>query len=178
MNPFAGTNTDSMLALAGEVVTGLVNHDFPWFTLAEGDVPTLARQLAVAKELTDAARGVQSQIEKACARALRDTRGIVEVPGLGTIERHGGKKRTEFDHPAIVSKLAEKAHDLAMETGEHPADVAARIVADAAGMDTASASWRATSLRKYDIDPDKYATVDYGQPTVQLVVNSTAEEAA
>lgn len=156
-------------------VQALADGGVDWLHITEGDLASLADDLATAKALTEAARTVQSQIEQACAKALEGTRGPVELPGIGTLQRRNGALRKSWDHQRLAPVVAQAAMAVYDADADGPmAEYVASKLVEAAGL----SYWRVGVLRGFGLDPATYCDESYGQPTVQFVPASVQEDAA
>lgn len=99
-------------------------------------------------------RMFRSRIEQEIAKRAKTK--LVEFPG-GTAEIRAGAKRKNWDWTLLADAVVEAA----MEQGESPKDA----LIDCVGV-TPSHNWRVGALRKRGLNPDDYAEVSYGMPSV------------
>jgi hypothetical protein len=90
----------------------------------------------------------------------------LETP-QGAVQRHGGTKRSKWDHGAVLDALRryaqENPHD--PETGERDlAHATYKAITECAGI----GYWRTGALKARGIDPDEYATKSEGRSTVVI----------
>ena len=139
-------------------------------------VETLAHTLNDAKSVLDAARNYVAAVEQALVKKL-PARGVVEVAGLGTLERKSGAKRTKWDTARVaplVARIAVEARE-PDANGEipDPVDTAVSAVLNAAGI----GYWKVSVLRELGLAPEGFCSTDWGVPRVVLNVNAEADAA-
>lgn len=104
---------------------------------------------------------------------------VVELPGLGTLERKGGKDRKAWMHDDLFRVLLARSRDERRadpETGEYesPEEAAVRVIRECAGV----GYWRVEPLRKRGLSVDEYCTSTPAPPTVILREAKGEEDAA
>lgn len=96
---------------------------------------------------------------------------VVQLDGVGTLERHGGRDYRGWDHARLISLLAARAADRRVDrdTGEIlPPAVFAQAVADLIAKCAAIYKWKVTGLREEGIDPEQFCEVVEKDPTVSI----------
>jgi len=140
--------------------------------LAEGsdDVEFLGKLLASVRELRRVLANCHDSIEDAMT-AWMEARGLwqVELPKVGVLVRHSGKKRTKWAHDAILDSLYHEVlcgpeHN--PETGERvPAEERVlQAIRGAAGI----GYWRTSALKKWGLVADHYCETSEGRQSVEI----------
>lgn len=137
----------------------------------ESRVHLLAEELVALKaDRKDLDLKIQ-EVEDALVDAMaEDRQWEVEVPGIGVIKRHGGKKRSTWRHEDLwraVTTYARNHRKVDEETGELEAEwesVSRNLRAAAA-----PSYWRKTALAPMTIDPDEYCSTTVGRQTIEVV---------
>lgn len=136
--------------------------------------PELVAQLV---ELTDQRQHIADRIMEVEDLLTAAMRGAdvwyVEVPGLPPIKRHGGKKRSSWDHEAVFTTLRLLAREprhrkmADPEAGEieSPEEAVARHIKECAYV----AYWRAGDLKARGVQPDQFCEVSYGRQTIEVI---------
>lgn len=140
----------------------------------ESEVADLVAQLI---ELRDQHRAIGDRMREVEDVLIEAMAGIdlwyVEVPGLGVVKRHSGKKRTQWQHDDLFTEvrlMARQPENRIMvdaEAGEieSEGEAVARILREAAHVDY----WRLTNLRRLGLDPDQFCRTIPGRPTIEIV---------
>jgi hypothetical protein len=115
----------------------------------------------------------EAGIERALARVMPTN--TLDLEGVH-VERHSGRKRTEWDHDGLLHALAD-CFAVDPETGE--VDETLRpLFADAVRFFTRAAQvsgYRTRSgLVPLGVDPDQYCRTEPGRPSIELVVGESA----
>ena len=151
-------------------------------------LPAFPELLAQLVELTDQRQHISDRImevEDLIVAAMAGTKPpvwYVEVPGLPPIKRHGGKKRTAWDHESVFSTLRMLVRDPQHrkssdhETGEieSPEEAVVRHIKECAYV----AYWRAGDLKARGVQPDQFCEVSYGRQTIEICGDQTKRKAA
>lgn len=143
--------------------------------LSASTFPELVAQLV---ELTDQRQHISDRIMEVEDLIVAAMAGaappvwFVEVSGLPPIKRHGGKKRTAWDHEAVFTTLRLLAYDLDYRksidgTGEieSPEEAVVRHIKECAYV----AYWRAGDLKARGVQPDQFCEVSYGRQTIEVI---------
>lgn len=120
------------------------------------------------QDLSDRMTDLEDRLAEAMAEIGAWT---VEVPGIGLVRRHGGKRRTVWQHEALFSILRQLAADashriVVADTGEIEGE--GEAVMRHLRQCLQPAYWRSGALKSRGIDADEYAVVSYGRQTVEL----------
>lgn len=132
------------------------------------DWKAMVELLADIRDTRQRLHQLEAVVEALCAAIMTDNR--LELPALGLLaERHGGKRRTSWDHSRLAGVVArtyatdETSGELDPTLAEVSEAVTSHLL-QFAHVDY----WRAGVLRSAGIDPDGYATVERGRSTVQI----------
>jgi hypothetical protein len=136
----------------------------------QGDLEALAYGLV-------ALRAIKTQVDALTRATENDVADLmpskmVEVPGVGLLERRQGAKKTVWDSDAVLREVVKAA--IVGPDGELPATVmeAVHVLVEAlkaaAPVDTPSFGWRVGGLKALDIDPTEYRTQEPGRISVQV----------
>ena len=132
------------------------------------DVEFLATLLTSVREVRALLAECHDQIEDTLVAGMA---GLwrVEVPHVGVIVRHSGKKRTRWAHDDLWEAVVDAvlSEPQADENGEvlPPAEAVAVALRRAVG----PGYWRTTALRDYGLDPDEFCSTSEGRETVEVV---------
>lgn len=126
---------------------------------------------AMLEEANRALSAARTALADKLARALPDKRLVVE--GVGTFERHGGKKRTSWDKEALLSAVLD-SRMADSETGEF---------FDESPLDKVLAVWnlgvpRTTVLKVRGIDGDQFCETEPAPWSIQLTGEVKSESEA
>lgn len=134
-------------------------------TEPDTELVDLARTLTHLDSEMKALREQRDHIIAALAAAMPSK--VVELPGVGVLERRGGRTRKAWDHEMLMRLVLARSRDERRcdpETGEFEdaGEAAVRVLAECAHVDY----WRSTALRQRGVDPDEYAESTPAPPSV------------
>jgi hypothetical protein len=107
---------------------------------------------------------LESECESALARAMPAR--VIELPGL-TLERHGGRKRTNWDHDRLLSLIVSRV-PADPESGELISEAAQKAITTEVRACAGIAYWKVGELRARDLDPAVFCDEEEGRATVQI----------
>lgn len=164
MDITADLHTDARLILETAKNLEGVAYDY-----VPGDIEPDLIAWAMLEEANRALSAARAALADKLAKALPDKRFTVE--GVGTFERHGGKKRTKWDREALLSAVLDSRMADA-ETGEF---------FDESPLDKVLAVWnlgapRTTVLTVRGIDGDEFCETEPAPWSIQLTANAPISE--
>lgn len=138
---------------------------------ATDDVVGLAALLAAVRHTRATLAFVESEVETLLAKAMPSA--TLAVEGVGVLERRGGTKRRNWDHPRLASLLAARVGDRRFDpgTGEElarPPAVLAQDVADEFLACAGVSYWKAGALKARGLDPAAFCEEEAGRATVGI----------
>lgn len=129
------------------------------------ELAELAKSLSVIDREIRALREQRDHIVAAIVAAMPSK--VVELPGVGSLERKKGNDRRRWDHETLLRVVLARSRDERRadpETGEYEdaGEAAVRVLAECAHVDY----WRAAALKARGLDPDEYCESSPAPPSV------------
>lgn len=128
-------------------------------------VAALAALLADLRRARSTLAFLESEAESALAQAMPAR--VLEVPGVGVLERHSGRKRTNWDHDRLLSLLVARV-PADPETGELIAEGAQKAIIAEVRACAGISYWRVGELRARELDPVAFCDEEAGRATVHI----------
>jgi hypothetical protein len=128
----------------------------------------LAAQIAALDNVIAALRSTRDDLAEKLAKAM--PRDVVELAGVGRVERRRGKDRKAWDHDALFARVLAYGRDerrVDLETGEvleSEGEAVLRVLREMAHVDY----WKAAALRQRRLNPDEFATATPGRASIQV----------
>jgi hypothetical protein len=107
---------------------------------------------------------LESEAETALAGAMPAR--VVELEGM-VLERHSGRKRTNWDHDRLLSLLVARV-PADPDTGELVGEGAQRAITAEIRACAGIGYWKVGELRRRDLDPAVFCEEAEGRATVQI----------
>jgi hypothetical protein len=107
---------------------------------------------------------LESEAETALAGAMPAR--VVELPGM-VLERHSGRKRTNWDHDRLLSIVVARV-PADPDTGELLSDAAQAAITAEVRACAGISYWKVGELRARELDPAVFCDEEAGRPTVHI----------
>lgn len=153
-------------------VHDLTLHDLWESVEADPSPDVLAHVLVTIRDLRGRLAELAADVEQSLARKMPDK--ILDVPDVGRFERKVSRRRSQWDHDALVAAVIARIVDdpdvwVNAETGElHPlAERATRIAARLRDCISFGAG-KVTGLRALGLQPDEYCQEDGAKVSILL----------
>lgn len=136
------------------------------------DLPGLAALLQAVRRARATLAFLESDTETLVAGLMASN--VVVIPGVGVLERRGGRKRSAWDHARLASLLAVRVADqrrVDPDTGEilpRPPGRLAQDVVDELLACAGLSYWKVGELRARKLDPADYCEEEAGRSTVGI----------